>query len=859
MLYLISHKHILLFALLFFSFGNFISQYTISNSTSSAQFASDGHLEYINNNGNIISFDSSDIFVLILFDITAQRPVSEAHNNFHMLTVDSLYQLTVNQVVLNSDTIHQEFDGFIDASLTDSFHVEINWWLDNNGGISGNMGSQIWSNTMSLWSFIFPYVNANPIDSNVSNDALILPLYSGVKVPNPINRDDWPGTRINLNYPYEWLDTLEGESVNGQYPASYFMQFAYYYDEDSENGIYVQTNDTTGRLKDFIIYGDSVKKHLKIGVNHFREDCETPLNIFWVSPEVISIKPFNGDWIDACKSYREWTAEQFWCSNKQMYYRQRPSDSINFTITLYADSMFNSAYSDTLNLINMIGSLDTLRNRLGDNLNPMVHLRSWNWPLPYWDSTKLQFWSIFQDSCLKRNLRLIPYMTSRHWGHDPAEPDDLLHTRDSSKAVNLDGDPYDASAFSGVSHYVMNPVDPMWRNKMYSYVEDLFSLYTGVATDLYFDVVPNMKMDWNPRHPRGGGNDYMQAYRLLGDSCSIVAKNYNPDAISIFEGRVEYHLENCDGCINPNFGGSSYFMERNIVPIPIFSCVFSDYVYTSNSPSDWLTDMDTNILNYNFLSAYSFINGDIMGYKLRPNWINNSPNHFELQAMGLLKNMINVRTNIIKWITYGEWMRPPSIIVDSINVHFETGDIDIKKPTVLSGAYTINHNQESVFIFVNYTDQAQAFTATFDLQEYTSISTPLNRYIATDHNFVFDQVMNNSTINESITLQPHSSIAWVFSDTLLAYKDDISSNNLIVNIYPNPANDNVIIEIKANENGVVNLQLIDFSGRILDDKMYLCKEGITNINYSIRELPSGVYYVNIYQGKKIESKKLLVY
>lgn len=73
-----------------------------------------------------------------------------------------------------------------------------------------------------------------------------------------------------------------------------------------------------------------------------------------------------------------------------------------------------------------------------------------------------------------------------------------------------------------------------------------------------------------------------------------------------------------------------------------------------------------------------------------------------------------------------------------------------------------------------------------------------------------------------------------------------------ISIFPNPTSD--IINIKNTENQLINIQLFDLSGRLV------LTESTQNSNHqiSVRELPSGVYFIKLQSGNESSIQKFIV-
>jgi hypothetical protein len=92
--------------------------------------------------------------------------------------------------------------------------------------------------------------------------------------------------------------------------------------------------------------------------------------------------------------------------------------------------------------------------------------------------------------------------------------------------------------------------------------------------------------------------------------------------------------------------------------------------------------------------------------------------------------------------------------------------------------------------------------------------------------------------------------------------NDLSMTNKIVNLYPNPASDNITIEYNALEKSAVVIELIDFSGRTVSNLSHNNQiEDKNEQKFSINTsaLPSGMYFVKIkINGLTTDTKTIII-
>ncbi len=85
--------------------------------------------------------------------------------------------------------------------------------------------------------------------------------------------------------------------------------------------------------------------------------------------------------------------------------------------------------------------------------------------------------------------------------------------------------------------------------------------------------------------------------------------------------------------------------------------------------------------------------------------------------------------------------------------------------------------------------------------------------------------------------------------------NELANNTVVVELYPNPANDILNVNIGLeNSNEAITINIINILGEIILTK----KQIIQNSVFNIQHLTSGVYYVQINVGNNTFSKKLII-
>jgi len=93
----------------------------------------------------------------------------------------------------------------------------------------------------------------------------------------------------------------------------------------------------------------------------------------------------------------------------------------------------------------------------------------------------------------------------------------------------------------------------------------------------------------------------------------------------------------------------------------------------------------------------------------------------------------------------------------------------------------------------------------------------------------------------------------------LSVGDDIENYEFeILTAYPNPFNPSVNIDYVLNKSQFIEINIVNLEGKIIDVLESSFKmEGIHSIVWNPINISSGVYFLNISSGNKIQTQKLM--
>jgi len=86
---------------------------------------------------------------------------------------------------------------------------------------------------------------------------------------------------------------------------------------------------------------------------------------------------------------------------------------------------------------------------------------------------------------------------------------------------------------------------------------------------------------------------------------------------------------------------------------------------------------------------------------------------------------------------------------------------------------------------------------------------------------------------------------------------DVASQSAF-SMYPNPANDRLTLSFHTPNNGMVNIEIIDLSGRLVARYDQYLNKGNHNIPLNIKSLPAGSFIVKINSSQNEIGKGMLI-
>ena len=133
----------------------------------------------------------------------------------------------------------------------------------------------------------------------------------------------------------------------------------------------------------------------------------------------------------------------------------------------------------------------------------------------------------------------------------------------------------------------------------------------------------------------------------------------------------------------------------------------------------------------------------------------------------------------------------------------------------------------------------------------------VHTFSALAHNTTYDwQIQTNCNASGSI----NSGFSSTQSFTTLLRMIDVESNsiNYAFNVYPNPANDKVIVSFNSMKEDNFSIRLIDITGRIILNSNYLSVIGENQYQMNLSNIAKGVYMVILQNKEAVLQSKIVV-
>jgi len=146
--------------------------------------------------------------------------------------------------------------------------------------------------------------------------------------------------------------------------------------------------------------------------------------------------------------------------------------------------------------------------------------------------------------------------------------------------------------------------------------------------------------------------------------------------------------------------------------------------------------------------------------------------------------------------------------------------------------------------------------------EYTFVGDyrlPSNAYDPIQHTIEhsvedFDNLIAVVWVQNYVTKEVYQSAFSSVSDGM----NEKERDRLIKSIYPNPANDQINIELNIIGNETAEISIVNTLGKTLISKNYNTLVGLNNIKLDLENFAEGIYFVKIVIGNKSYMKPIII-
>ncbi|MEG2069940.1 MAG: T9SS type A sorting domain-containing protein, partial [Bacteroidales bacterium] len=84
------------------------------------------------------------------------------------------------------------------------------------------------------------------------------------------------------------------------------------------------------------------------------------------------------------------------------------------------------------------------------------------------------------------------------------------------------------------------------------------------------------------------------------------------------------------------------------------------------------------------------------------------------------------------------------------------------------------------------------------------------------------------------------------------------SNSVKMNIYPNPATENVTIIVNSKDNAQAEMNITNMMGQVVYNQSIALSNGVNQFNVNVNSFSNGIYLVNIKTKNGVTAQKLIV-
>lgn len=515
---------------------------------------------------------------------------------------------------------------------------------------------------------------------------------------------------IRLVYPQSWgyeYFRAEDHDISYDYPSSGCqMQFVAYYNDKTREGIYVSSSDTDGNQK---IYRNH-QGNPDIPFARFEPTLlpspEKGLN--WKTPYSTVLRPYNGDWYEPAKFYRDWVISNSpsvkanrdkickWLFETNFWFRSGPSSSTE------------SNFQNTENL----KYLEIVTDYLG--VNTAVNLFHWHkyqfdYLYPDYFPARSGMLDFIQE--MKRSeIKIVPYINGRIIDERLLESN-VQYDRSVCLFDTSRTPPYLVSIYHDSPFVTMCPSAKPWQDKIFSISKTVVENYK--VDGIYFDQICNnngfrclsTQHGHIPDPNFGGniprGNRWVKGYKSMLEKIAELKKS-NSEIIFSSEDAAEPWNNLIDLFLM--FNSRSTDENNSYQMVPLYPSVYSGYTttmgfqYIGMDPKDWTPVILSKL-------ARALVWGS------QPGWIEAKTVYENKIILEYTKNLVKTRKLAQDYLNFGEMKRTPvfnppllpEVVEEWVRLEKGPGRITFTLSPIQTSYWELNNNSGAI-ILTNFTE-----------------------------------------------------------------------------------------------------------------------------------------------------------
>ncbi len=527
----------------------------------------------------------------------------------------------------------------------------------------------------------------------------------------------------------------KGRRVPLDYPARLSMQCLAFYQEGGP-GFYAACDDTTAMRKTFCLTG-TADKDVHYEMIHYPVADEKEADRYELPYRAV-LGTFRGDWITAAERYRTWAVKQPWAQESRFHRGLVPDWVLETGLWVW-----NRGRSP-----GVLPPAAALQERVGLPVSVF-----WHWwhgcpydigfpeYLPPREGTEPFKQAVAQAH--DDGLRMIVYMNQRGWGMSTKSWETEGAEQFAVKGPDGKVRPEVYNIFTRQALASMCLATPFWRNKYAGLAEEA---HNDLGVDgIYMDQACSQKPCYDPNHPHplGGGNSWIEGFRVLEED---IRKRCAADGPVVLagEGTGEAWLPRLDIMLALQVSRERYASPSDPwEPIPFFQAVYHQYAITYGNysslvmppydelwPAEFAPAEPLALLDQKYSRQYYLEQARTFVWGQQPTLANFRPLLFEErpEEIEYLMRIARVRHRGAKYLLHGEFLRPPKLNAPWVTSEFSRLSIyagqkgrlttsQRRHPLALAGAWRAADGDVAVAL-TNIADKPLALSFTLDPQYY---------------------------------------------------------------------------------------------------------------------------------------------